>query len=193
MPVTREIVEKPWGRYEVIHQQSDRAVKILFIEPGQMLSLQSYSHRSEHWFVLEGTAEIVIDDQRRRLKPNEAVDIPVGTKHRIYNPGKATISILEVQHGERVDEADIVRYRDRYGRPATGQPYVAVKLTPPISICEVGCNHRGDIDIAVEMIKVAVQFCKVDVVKFQKRCNRELLTPEEYSAPLLWGYLRKAP
>ena len=184
MTTAIEVVNKPWGRYEVIHRETDRAVKILIIEPGQSLSLQSHEHRSEHWFVLRGTPEVTLGDERRVLKVNDAIDVPPGAKHRINNVGIEPVAVLEVQHGERIDESDIIRYKDRYGRPATGvAARSGQKLVPPVSIAEIGCNHKGDIAIAVEMIQVAAQFCKVDAVKFQKRCVRELLSPEEFDAP----------
>lgn len=183
MSTETEIVNKPWGRYEVIHREPDRAVKILIIEAGQSLSLQSHEHRSEHWFVLRGTPEITLGDERRQLNPNDAIDVPAGAKHRISNNTKELVAVLEVQHGDRIDESDIIRYKDRYGRPSTGARMRSQTLSPPVSIAEVGCNHKGEIEVAVKMIQVASQFCKVDAVKFQKRCVRELLSPEEYDAP----------
>jgi N-acetylneuraminate synthase len=179
-----EVVQKPWGRYEVLHRESGRAVKILVVEPGQSLSLQSHDHRAEHWFVLRGEPLIILGTERKRLKVNDAVDIPAGTQHRLSNDSSEPVAVLEVQHGERIEEGDITRYRDRYGRPSGGvRNRVARTLEGPLSIAEIGCNHKGEIPIAVEMIRVAATFCKVDVVKFQKRCVRELLSPAEYDAP----------
>jgi sialic acid synthase len=175
-------IKKPWGSFRIIHESPGKIVKVLTIDPGQSLSLQSHDHRHEHWFVMEGSPTVELDGVKKQLRENEAIDVPTGSKHRISNESANTISILEVQHGEVLSETDIVRYQDRYGRP-TGRTPLKRELPPPVSVCEIGCNHKGDIDIAVEMIKVASQFCKVDVVKFQKRCNRELLSPQEYNAP----------
>lgn len=183
--MSESIVNKPWGHYQVIHKGDGTAVKVITIAPYQSLSLQSHEHRAEHWFVLDGVIEVVLGESRQVLQPNDAIDVPVGVVHRITNRHDAPAAILEVQHGDRIDEADIIRYQDRYGRrlgrkSASGSHE---QLTPPVTVCEIGCNHKGDIDIAVEMIKVAAQFCSAHVVKFQKRCNRELLSPEQYAAP----------
>ena len=183
--MSNSTVIKPWGQFEVIDQRDGSAVKIITISPHQSLSLQSHEHRAEHWFVLRGMIEVVVSNERKVLKPNETVDIPVGVTHRITNRHDEPAVVLEVQHGDRIDEADIIRYQDRYGRRLGRKPVEGSfeQLTPPVTVCEIGCNHKGEIDTAVEMIKVASQFCGVDVVKFQKRCNRELLSPQEYDAP----------
>lgn len=184
MSETVEVVEKPWGRYEVIRRQAEQVVKILTVDPGQRLSLQSHQHRHEHWFIVRGTAEIVLGQTSRVMAANTSIDVPPGTKHRLSNPGTEPLIVVEVQHGEQMDEMDIVRYKDRYGRPASGVPFnSAQRLVPPVSIAEIGCNHKGDMAIALEMIQIAAQFCKADVVKFQKRSVRDVLTPEEYDAP----------
>ena len=111
-----EIIGKPWGRYEVLHVEDGRLVKILSVEPGQTLSLQSHETREEQWFVLRGTAEIEIDGEVGLLGDRDTVRIPRGAKHRLANKGREVLSLLEVQYGEPVSENDIVRYRDRYGR-----------------------------------------------------------------------------
>ena len=175
-------VRKPWGSYEVIHDSPEKVVKILTVDPGQSLSLQSHEHRSEHWFVLEGKPTIEVDGSEKIFEENGSLDIPANSKHRLSNGTLERVRVLEVQHGENLSESDIVRYQDRYGRPVSGLRGNK-ELRAPVSVCEIGCNHKGEIDIAVDMIKVASQFCKVDVVKFQKRCNKELLTPEEYNSP----------
>ena len=111
-----EIIGKPWGRYEVLHVEEGRLVKILSVEPGQMLSLQSHETREEQWFVLRGIAEVEIDGEVGLLGDRDTVRIPRGAKHRLANRGREVLSLLEVQCGEPVSENDIVRYRDRYGR-----------------------------------------------------------------------------
>lgn len=179
----REVnIRKPWGSYEVIHDTPEKIVKIITVDPGQSLSLQSHQHRSEHWFVLQGRPTVELDGTKRTLSENQSVDVPPESKHRLSNDTLEVVRVLEVQHGETLSETDITRYQDRYGRTIGGMAG-ARELRAPVSVCEIGCNHKGDIDIAVDMIKVASQFCKVDVVKFQKRCNRELLSSEEYDAP----------
>ena len=111
-----EIIGKPWGRYEVLHVEEGRLVKILSVEPGQTLSLQSHETREEQWFVLRGIAEVEIDGEVGLLGDRDTVRIPRGAKHRLANKGREVLSLLEVQCGEPVSENDIVRYRDRYGR-----------------------------------------------------------------------------
>ena len=178
-----KVVKKPWGSYEVIYEGPEKLIKIITVDPGQALSLQSHEHRSEHWFVLEGQATVVLDGETRVLAANETIVIPRSSKHRLLNASRAMLRVAEVQWGEVLDENDIVRYSDRYGRKLGAQAAPTVALNPPVMVCEIGCNHKGDMQIAEEMIKIAAQFCKADVIKFQKRTNRELLTEEEYNAP----------
>ncbi|WP_150121300.1 cupin domain-containing protein, partial [Sulfitobacter sp. HI0076] len=80
------------------------------------LSLQSHHHRSEHWVVVEGTAEVMIGDETRLVTENESVYIPLGTKHRLANPGKLPVYLVEVQTGSYLNEDDILRHEDIYGR-----------------------------------------------------------------------------
>lgn len=175
---------KPWGEAVLLANPEGLLVRHLTVAPGQALSLQSHEHHAEHWLVLDGTAEIEIDGARSVLGPGELATAAAGTKHRIVNNASVPLLILEIQHGERISEADVRRYSDRYGRPVGSRSTPGRRaLTPPVAVCEIGCNHKGDFAIALEMIKIAAQFCKVDVVKFQKRNNRELLAPAEYSAP----------
>ncbi|MGD9868466.1 MAG: N-acetylneuraminate synthase family protein [Hyphomicrobiales bacterium] len=176
-------VSKPWGSYLNLHEDEGVLVKVISVTPRQSLSLQSHNHRAEHWFVLGGVADVEIDGTVHRLIANEAIEIPLNARHRLSNPGDRSLHVLEVQYGPLLSEEDIIRYRDRYGRQLGQMARRELAMEKPVVICEVGCNHRGDLETALEMIKIAAQFCKVDVVKFQKRTNRELLTREEYDAP----------
>lgn len=91
-------------------------VKRIVVKPGAALSLQSHHHRSEHWIVVEGTAKVTIDDQVRLLTENQSVYIPLGALHRMENPGKVPMVLIEVQTGSYLGEDDIIRYDDVYSR-----------------------------------------------------------------------------
>ena len=88
----------------------------ILVHPGAALSLQSHHHRSEHWVVVEGTAKVTIGDRARLVTENESVYIPVCEKHRLENPGKVPVMLIEVQTGAYVGEDDIIRYEDVYAR-----------------------------------------------------------------------------
>ena len=91
-------------------------VKIIHVKPGQKLSLQMHHHRAEHWVVVKGIALVEIDGNKLLLNENDSTFIPLGSKHRLSNPGKITLEIIEVQSGSYVGEDDIVRFEDNYGR-----------------------------------------------------------------------------
>ncbi len=91
-------------------------VKIIHVKPGEKLSLQMHHHRSEHWVVEKGTALVEIDDNKLLLSENESTYIPLGSKHRLSNPGKISLELIEVQSGSYVGEDDIIRFEDNYGR-----------------------------------------------------------------------------
>lgn len=107
---------RPWGSFEVLRDTDEFKSKILRVAPGQRLSYQSHRHRSEHWVVVKGRPEIVLDDQVLRPRAGEAVYIPQGAKHRIANPTQEWVEIVEVQLGSYFGEDDIVRYEDDYDR-----------------------------------------------------------------------------
>ena len=112
-----EVAAKPWGSYEVLADvPSHSKVKYLTLHPGGRLSYQSHEHRSEHWFVVKGIAEVTIDGVVRTLRVGESVDVPVGAKHRCANPGDDELVFVEVQLGDYFGEDDIVRYEDDFGR-----------------------------------------------------------------------------
>jgi mannose-1-phosphate guanylyltransferase/mannose-6-phosphate isomerase len=109
-------VFRPWGSYDTIDAGDRFQVKRLTVKPGASMSLQLHHHRAEHWIVVEGTARITRNDEVFLLEENQSTYIPVGAKHRIENPGKITLQMIEVQSGSYLGEDDIVRFEDRYGR-----------------------------------------------------------------------------
>lgn len=107
---------RPWGWYESLVIGGRFQVKRIVVHPGAALSLQSHHHRSEHWVVVEGTARVTVNEAVRLVAENEAVYIPLGAKHRMENPGKVPMVLIEVQTGSYLGEDDIVRYEDVYAR-----------------------------------------------------------------------------
>ena len=107
---------RPWGWFESLVVGGRFQVKRIMVHPGASLSLQSHFHRSEHWIVVEGTARVTVDDDVRLLTENQSVYIPLGAVHRMENPGKVPMVLIEVQTGAYVGEDDIVRYEDVYAR-----------------------------------------------------------------------------
>ena len=109
-------VYRPWGSYDGIDAGERFQVKRLTVKPGAAMSLQMHHHRAEHWIVVEGTARITRGDDSFLLEENQSTYIPIGTRHRIENPGKITLQMIEVQTGSYLGEDDIVRLDDKYGR-----------------------------------------------------------------------------
>ena len=109
-------VARPWGTYTVLQDAARFKIKRLEVKPGASLSLQMHHHRNEHWVVVSGTAQVVNGEATLTLQSNESTYIPAGNKHRLANPGKESLVIIEVQVGDYVGEDDIVRFEDRYGR-----------------------------------------------------------------------------
>ena len=107
---------RPWGTWEVLSTGEGFIIKQIVVDPGQILSLQSHAYRSEHWTVLDGKAEVTLGDELIPLTANGSVFIPRGTKHRIRNSGEVPMRFLEIQTGDILDEEDITRYSDEYGR-----------------------------------------------------------------------------
>jgi mannose-6-phosphate isomerase len=108
--------ERPWGSYLVLDESSSYKIKRIEVLPGQRLSLQKHHHRSEHWIVVSGTALVTCGDQQQVINVNESTFIPIGQNHRLENPGKIPLVIIEVQSGEYLGEDDIVRFDDDYNR-----------------------------------------------------------------------------
>jgi mannose-6-phosphate isomerase-like protein (cupin superfamily) len=109
-------VYRPWGWHETLTDGPGFKVKTLSIKPGESLSLQRHQHRTEHWIVLAGTARITRGEERFELEANASTFIARGEKHRLQNATDQPLLILEVQSGEQLDEEDIERFEDRYGR-----------------------------------------------------------------------------
>lgn len=108
---------RPWGYYKVLADSDDYKSKEIVVFPGKRLSLQRHQRRTEHWYILEGNAEVTLDDRIFQLKPGQAVDIPCGAKHRIRNPAvSGNMRFIEVQTGDYFGEDDIERFEDDYGR-----------------------------------------------------------------------------
>jgi len=110
-------VERPWGNYTVLEKGSGYKIKRVVINPGAKLSLQVHRKRSEHWVVVSGTAKVIRDGETYWVHTNESAFIPVNTKHRLENPGEFPLQIIEVQNGDYLEEDDIERFDDDYGRP----------------------------------------------------------------------------
>tara|TARA_B100000886_G_scaffold307078_1_gene239859 strand:+ start:7133 stop:8578 length:1446 start_codon:yes stop_codon:yes gene_type:complete len=109
-------IYRPWGHYLSVVEDLRWQVKLIHVKPGEKLSLQMHHHRSEHWVVVKGTAQVELDNNIDILAENESIYIPLGSKHRLSNPGKIPLTLIEVQSGSYVGEDDIVRFQDKYGR-----------------------------------------------------------------------------
>jgi mannose-1-phosphate guanylyltransferase/mannose-6-phosphate isomerase len=114
------LVRRPWGSYENIDAGDGFLVKRITVDPGQKLSLQMHHHRAEHWVVVQGTALATCGERQITLKPGETTYIPLGTRHRLENPGQVPLVLIEVQSGAHLSEDDIVRFEDIYGRAPPG-------------------------------------------------------------------------
>lgn len=110
------VVHRPWGSYDSLEAGERFQVKRIVVKPGASLSLQKHHHRAEHWIVVSGTAEVTCDDKVFLLGENQSTYIPLGSVHRLRNPGKVPLELIEVQSGSYLGEDDIVRYDDAYGR-----------------------------------------------------------------------------
>lgn len=109
-------VHRPWGTYTVLEDSAGYKIKRIEVKPGASLSLQMHHHRSEHWIVVSGTAEVTNGDQVFLVRKNESTYIPAGNRHRLVNPGVMNLVMIEVQSGDYLEEDDIVRFDDVYGR-----------------------------------------------------------------------------
>ena len=107
---------RPWGSFESLAIDDRFQVKRIIVEPKQCLSLQSHNHRSEHWIVVKGTAKVVLDDEIKLITEGQSIYIPLGSKHRLENPGRLQMILIEVQTGPYLEEDDIIRYEDIYQR-----------------------------------------------------------------------------
>jgi mannose-1-phosphate guanylyltransferase/mannose-6-phosphate isomerase len=113
---THRKVRRPWGFYDSIDHGERFQVKRIVVNPGARLSLQMHHHRAEHWVVVSGTALVTRGEEEFLLSENESTYIPLGVRHRLENPGRVPLEIIEVQSGTYLGEDDIVRFDDKYGR-----------------------------------------------------------------------------
>jgi mannose-1-phosphate guanylyltransferase/mannose-6-phosphate isomerase len=142
-------VYRPWGSYDGIDCGARFQVKRIVVKPGAALSLQMHHHRAEHWVVVRGTAKVTRGEEVFLLSENQSTYIPLGVRHRLENPGKLPLEIIEVQSGEYLGEDDIVRFEDSYGRieksrPIGWTPAADPALRPPRNVAENGTvNEQG--------------------------------------------------
>lgn len=114
--VTHPTVHRPWGYYQTVHEGDRFQVKRITVNTGASLSLQMHHHRAEHWIVVNGAANVRRGNEEFILNENESTYIPPNTLHRLDNPGRVPLNLIEVQSGGYLGEDDIVRYEDNYGR-----------------------------------------------------------------------------
>ncbi len=113
---THKIVHRPWGTYETLIEDNGYKIKRIVVKPGKRLSLQKHFHRNEHWIVVSGTAEVQVGEKIYLVRPNESTYIRMGEIHRLSNPGKIPVVLIEAQVGEYTKEDDIVRIEDDFKR-----------------------------------------------------------------------------
>ncbi len=113
---TKREDHRPWGYYVVLSDLPDHKVKRIVVYPGKRLSLQRHRHRSEHWYVVSGTAQVTRDSEQIHLTDGEYVDIPAGAAHRVRNPAEVPLVFIEIQRGDYFGEDDIERLEDDFGR-----------------------------------------------------------------------------
>ena len=113
---THNLVYRPWGSYQSMLKGQRWQVKLIKVKSGASLSLQMHHHRAEHWIVVKGTANVEIEGETQLLSENQSIYIPIGKRHRLSNPGKLMLELVEVQSGPYLEEDDIVRFEDKYGR-----------------------------------------------------------------------------
>ena len=107
---------RPWGNYTSLIEEREWKLKKIVVYPKQSLSLQSHSFRSENWVIIKGTAKVEINNKVSILESNQNAYIPLGAKHRLSNPGNIPLILIEIQSGTYLEEDDIVRFKDDYGR-----------------------------------------------------------------------------
>lgn len=107
---------RPWGSFTILEEGSGYKIKRIEVKPGHRLSLQMHHHRSEHWIVISGIAKVQRDEDELMLSKNESTYVPRFTRHRLENPGRVPLVLIEVQNGEYLGEDDIIRFEDDYAR-----------------------------------------------------------------------------
>ncbi|MNE17917.1 Mannose-1-phosphate guanylyltransferase 1 [compost metagenome] len=118
---THREVYRPWGQYDSIDDGNGYQVKKILIRPGERLSTQMHHHRAEHWIVVSGTAKVINAEREFLITENESTFIPIGAIHSLENPGKVDLELIEIRSGRYLDEDDIVRLSDKYGRVDGGK------------------------------------------------------------------------
>ena len=116
MDTSPKFDRRPWGTFTVLDEGENFKVKRIEVLPGKRLSYQKHAQRAEHWFVVQGTAKVTLDDREINVSAGEAIDISVGSAHRVENPGEELLVFIEVQRGSYLGEDDIVRLQDDFGR-----------------------------------------------------------------------------
>ena len=116
MDTSPKFDRRPWGTFTVLDEGENFKVKRIEVLPGKRLSYQKHAQRAEHWFVVQGTAKVTLDDSEINVSAGEAIDIAVGSAHRVENPGAELLVFIEVQRGSYLGEDDIVRLQDDFGR-----------------------------------------------------------------------------
>ncbi len=114
--ITMDNEIRPWGSYIVLEEGNRYKIKRISVNPGEALSLQTHFHRSEHWVVIHGTADVELEGEHTTVFIGESVFVKSGIKHRLSNPGKIPLDVIEVSTGEYINEDDIIRYDDKYNR-----------------------------------------------------------------------------
>jgi len=109
---------RPWGTFTVLDEGENFKVKRIEVLPGKRLSYQKHAQRAEHWVVVQGTAKVTLDDRNLIVTTGQAIDIAIGSAHRVENPGDELLIFIEVQRGDYLGEDDIVRLQDDFGRAA---------------------------------------------------------------------------
>jgi mannose-6-phosphate isomerase-like protein (cupin superfamily) len=121
---------RPWGGFQTIQEGPGYKVKRLVVEPGARLSLQRHRRRAESWIVVSGSPRMIVSGRARRTRPRDAIAVPRGAWHRIENPGRTPVVIIEVQHGPYLGEDDIERRQDDYGRAGSNEARGAARAAP---------------------------------------------------------------
>ena len=116
MDTSPKFDRRPWGTFTVLDEGENFKVKRIEVLPGKRLSYQKHAQRSEHWFVVQGTAKVTLDDREINVSAGEAIDIAVGSAHRVENSAEELLVFIEVQRGSYLGEDDIVRLQDDFGR-----------------------------------------------------------------------------
>ncbi len=111
---------RPWGTFTVLDEGENFKVKRIEVLPGKRLSYQKHAQRAEHWFVVQGTAKVTLDDRDIEITTGNAIDIAIGSAHRVENRGDELLVFIEVQRGDYLGEDDIVRLQDDFGRESSG-------------------------------------------------------------------------